>query len=102
VGSGDLRRGRRAGDGDLMLVDDGGAADQHNGIGIASAGIGAVPEDRRCRLRAVHGDGIVDRVFARGCDLAQNGAGLEGAGGQNDGAAAIVACPTPCDRGRAC
>ena len=39
VGGGDLRRGRRAGDGDLILVDDGGAADQHNGIGITAGGV---------------------------------------------------------------
>jgi hypothetical protein len=77
VCSRDLRCGGRAGDADLMLIDDGGAADQHDGIGVAAAGIDAVPEDRSRRLGAVRGGGIVSRVFARGGDLAQNGAGLE-------------------------
>ena len=74
-----------------MLVDDGGAADLHHGVGIAAAGIDTVPEDGGCRLGAVRGGGIVGGVFARRSDLAQNGAGREVAGGEDDGAAAIVA-----------
>ena len=91
MGGGDLRRGGRAGDADLILVDDGGAADQHDGIGIAAAGIDTVPQDGGGRLGAVRGGGIVGRIFPRGGDLAQNGAGLQVAGGQDDGAAAIIA-----------
>ena len=76
VGSGDLWCGGRAGDADLILVDDGGATDQHDGVGIATAGFDAVPEDGSSRLRAVRGGGIVGGIFAGGGDLAQNGAGL--------------------------
>ena len=45
LGSGDLRRGGRAGDADLVVVDDGGAADQHHGAGVATAGIVTVQPD---------------------------------------------------------
>ena len=76
MGCRDLWRGGRAGDADLILVDDGGAADQHDGILVAAAGIDAVPEDGRCHLSAVRCGGIVGHVFSRGGDLAQNGAGL--------------------------
>ena len=38
MGGGNLRRGGRAGNADHMLVDDGGAVDQHDGIGVAAAG----------------------------------------------------------------
>jgi len=51
-------------DGDLVLVDDGGAADQHDGVGVATTGIDTVPEDGCCRLGAVRCSGIMGGVFA--------------------------------------
>jgi len=95
VGRGDLGVAGGAHEDEVVAVDDGGAADNSDGRGVATGRIRLAPEHGDGGFRPVGRIGVVRGVFARGGDLAQHGAGGERSGGDGDRLAGVVAMGFP-------
>jgi len=62
MGGGDLGLARRAGEDEIVAIDDGGATDDGDGRRVAGAGVDLAPEHGDGGLAAVGGVGVVDRA----------------------------------------